>query len=179
MKSSDIVLSILIFILFGMLFTATKTTTKIKKIEKNWATYRCNPLVMPFVSLFGHDSTQNFMTCIQALQTKYMYDILEPVNYNITVLTVIGSQLAESVNSMRAFMNNLRNFISDIVKNIYNVILNLLIEIQRSLIWIKSVVSKMTGILTAISYNMKGGITTGESIGKGPPGILVKSLSKK
>lgn len=178
MKSTDINLSILIIMLFGVLITITKITSKIKSFEKNWSTNRCNPLIMPFVSLFGQDATQNFMSCIQMLEMKYMEDILTPYKENAKTLADIAKELASSVKAMRAFINKLRQFIAVIVSNIYGVILNLLIEIQRTLLWIKGVVSKMTGILTAISYNINGVITTGESIEKGPPGVLVKAISK-
>ena len=179
MNASDLKLTILIIMIFGLLIIVTKSSVKIKTFEKNWSTNRCNPLIMPFVSLFGQDATQNFMSCIQLLELKYLDDMLKPVTDNVTTLGEIATDLGTSVISMRLFIDRLRNFIAVIISNIYTVILNLLIEIQRTLIWIKGVVSKMTGILIAITFNMDGSITTGESMGKGPPGELVKSLSKK
>ena len=128
-------------------------SSKIRSVENNWEKYRCNPLIMPFVGLAGHDSSQNFIKCIQTLQTHNMGKILEPVEYNIKTIGVIGEQLKESLKSMNTLINNLRIFIADIVKNIYSIILNLLIEIQRSLLWTKGIVIKMTSLLDEISRN--------------------------
>ena len=151
MKTTDIGLSLLIIILFILLLTFSSMSSKIRSVENNWEKYRCNPLIMPFVGLAGHDSSQNFIKCVQSLQTYNMGKILEPINYNIKTLGVIGEQLKESLESINTLINNLRVFIADIVKNIYSIILNLLIEIQRSLLWTKDVVIKMTIVLDEIS----------------------------
>ena len=50
MKSSDITLTIFIVVLFILLFMVNILAVGIKNIENNWPTYRCNPVVMPFVA---------------------------------------------------------------------------------------------------------------------------------
>ena len=60
MDSYDITLTITIILLFIFLFVFNIFTIGIKNIKNNWPKYRCNPSVMPFASMFGHDSSQNF-----------------------------------------------------------------------------------------------------------------------
>lgn len=177
MKSIDIILSMLIIIFFAVLFGINKIISKTITIEKNWSKNRCNPIVMPFVSLFGHDAVTNFKSCIQMLEKKYMAEILAPYDANTTKLANEAVKINDSITITRNYINQLRDYIEIIVTNIYGVILNLLIEIQRTLIMIKNVVSKMTAVIGAISYSVKGLVKTGESVIDGPPGELVKSLS--
>ena len=151
MKSTDIGFSIMIIVLFALLISYSIISSKFVLVEKNWQQYRCNPLIMPFVSIVGHNSAQNFMDCIKTIQMGYMGEMLEPVNKNMIIIGNIGQELAGAVQSSRAFIYKLRKLISDIIINIYSVAENLLIEIMRSLILIKGIAVKMTSILTAIS----------------------------
>ena len=151
MKSSDIWMSILIIGLFIILLLFSLMSSNVNSIENNWEKHRCNPLVMPFVSLVGHNSSENFIKCIQSFQMYNMKKILEPIEYNMKIIGVIGERMTETISDINALINSLRLFISDIVKNIYRLILNLLIEIQRSLLSTKRVVVKMDYILSEIA----------------------------
>lgn len=176
MKSSDIFLTIFIIVVFIILMIVNILSVGIKNIEDNWPTYRCNPMVMPFAGIFGQDAAQNFTYCIQSMQSNYMDFLLQPLTYNLGVIGNIGTELTDSINSMRALVNNLRGFITDMIQNVFGVFLNILVEFQRILMEIKDMVGKMTGILMALLYTISGSITTMESVWNGPPGLLVKSL---
>ena len=85
MKSSDISLSIIIILIFILLYVFNILVVGIKNIKNNWPKYRCNPVVMPFASLFGQDPAQNFTYCIQTMQTNYMGYLTQPIHYNMSV----------------------------------------------------------------------------------------------
>lgn len=148
----------------------------IKNIKNNWPTYRCNPVVMPFASIFGQDPVTNFTYCIQTMQSSYMDYLLQPVNYNLSSVANIGSVITDSMNSARAFINNLRNFITDIIQNVFGVFLNILIEFQRIMVEIKDMVAKLVGILATLMYTVEGSMYTMQSTWNGAPGKMVKSL---
>ena len=44
-----------------------------EKIKKEWPNYRCNPTVMPFANVFGHDTMKNFTYCVQNLQSTFKF----------------------------------------------------------------------------------------------------------
>lgn len=177
MKSSDITLSLAIIIVFILLFMFNILSVGIKKIEDNWPTYRCNPVVMPFASIFNQDPVSNFTYCIQTMQSNYMDYLLQPVNYNLGSVANIGSVITEAINSARAFINNLRNFITDIIQNVFGVFLNILIEFQRIMVDLKDMVAKLVGILATLMYTIEGSMYTMQSTWNGPPGSLVRALS--
>ena len=176
MKSSDITLTIFIVVLFILLFMVNILAVGIKNIENNWPTYRCNPVVMPFASMFGQDAVTNFTFCIQTMQSNYMDYLMQPIHYNLGVMGNIGSIITDALNSARAFINNLRNMITEIVGNIFGVFLNILIEFQRMLVEIKDMMAKTSGVMAALMYTMDGSVLLAKSTWNGPPGQLVRGL---
>lgn len=176
MKSSDISLSLFIILVFVLLYVFNILAVGIKTVEQNWPTYRCNPVVMPFASVFGHDAGENFTYCIQTMQTNYMGYLMQPLNYNLDVISNLGAGITQALNDVRAFFNTLRDMVTNLVQSIFGVFLNILIEFQRLTLNIKDLFAKMMGILATLLYTLSGSIMTMESTWAGPPGQLVRAL---
>ena len=107
MKTSDITLTIIIFIIFILLYVFNILSVGIKQVSEDWPKYRCNPTIMPFASVFGHDPVSNFTYCIQNMQSNYMGYLMQPLQYNFSVLGGIGGTMTKSINDVRAFINNI------------------------------------------------------------------------
>ena len=176
MKTSDVTITIFIILIFILLYVFNVLTVGIKKIKEDWTLYRCNPAVMPFASVFGQDTTSNFTYCIQTMQSNYMSYLMQPLQYNLSVIGDIGANLTNSLNDVRAFFNNIRNFITDIIKSIFSVFLNILIEFQRITINIKDLFNKLIAIMVTIMYTLDGSIMTMNSAWSGPPGQVTRAL---
>jgi len=176
MKGSDIILTLLIFLIFVGLFMFNIFVTGMKDIKDNWPEYRCNPTVMPFASQFGADPTENFTYCIQNMQTGFMGYLLEPVNYSLSLVNSLGGEFTESIQSIRKVLNNIRNFISSIVQSIFGVFLNILIQFQKIIIAMKDMVGKIVGIITVLLYTMDGVIRTMRSAWGSPAGGVMRAL---
>ncbi len=147
-----------------------------QRIKDNWPVYRCQPLVMPFASLFGHNTSKNFSYCIQNIQTNFMSDLLKPVNFNIGILGGITSDLTDNLNQVRGFMSVFRFNLTDIFQNIFATMFNIMVEVQRTVINIKDMIGKMTGIMMTTLYLLNGSMLTMSSAWNGPPGGLVRAL---
>ena len=176
MKISDITLSIFIILIFVLLLVFNILLVGIKNIENNWPEYRCNPMVMPFASVFGQDTVSNFTYCIQTMQTNYMNYLMQPLNYNFNVINELGSGLTTAVNDIRAFFDNIRDMITSIIQEVFGVFLNLLVELQRLTINIKDLFSKIIRVLAVLLYTIMGSINTMQSAWAGPPGQMVQQL---
>jgi hypothetical protein len=174
--SGDIGKTILIFIIFILLYASNIWYVGIKQIKDDWPTYRCNPAYMPFASMFGHDTGENFTYCMQNMQSNYMETLLQPLNYNMGVQADMGTNLSGGLNGVRAFFDKMRNYTTSIVGNIFGVFLNLLIEVQRIIINIKDLFGKLVGIMTTLMYTLEGAMMTMESTWAGPPGQLTRAL---
>ena len=147
-----------------------------QRIKDNWPVYRCQPLIMPFASLFGHETGKNFVYCIQNIQTNFMGDLMKPVNFNMSILGGIASDLMSNLNAARGFMSVFRLNITDIFGNIFASMFNIMVEVQRMAVNIKDMMAKMAGIMMTTLYVLDGSIMTMTSAWSGPPGELVRAL---
>lgn len=181
MKASDIGLSVFIFLVFISLYVSNILAIGIENVKKNWTKYRCNPIVMPFASYIGPEGTsssENFTYCIQNMQTNYMQYLLQPVNYNLNVIGSVSSTLVDSINNIRKFFDYMRTQIISIIQSIFGVFLDIIIEFQRIIINIKDLFGKLVAILAAFIYLLDGSIKSMNSAWSGPPGQLVRAVSK-
>ena len=176
MNILDLTLAIFIILIFVGLFAFNLLTIGISKIKNNWPVYRCNPVVMPFASIFGQDAVTNFTYCIQTMQSNYMTYLMQPLHYSLDVIGKTGSNITDAINDVRAFFNNIRNFVINIVQSIFGVFLNILIEFQSVTITIKDMFSKMIGIMATLMFTLSGSIQTMTATWAGPPGQLARKL---
>ena len=144
----------------------------IKEIKDNWPTYRCNPLYMPL----SDDISKDFTYCVQNMQTNYMGNILQPINYNTTSLTNLAENFTEEINSIRKMFSQTRTFMGDIVENVFGVLLNMTIEYQKIFISLKDVMGKTIGIMTTLLFVLDGSFKSIQSLWNGPNGEIIKSV---
>lgn len=174
MKASDISRSILILFIFVLLYMFNILTVGLQQIKKDWPLYRCNPVVMPFAGMMGHDATQNFTYCIQNMQTNFMGYLLQPLHYNFDLVGNITSTISNAINDVRQFFYKLRSFIGNIVGSIFGVFLNVIVEFQRITINIRDIFGKLSGMLVVMIYSIGGTMMTAESWMDGIPGTMLK-----
>ena len=68
---------ILIIFIFTLLQLFLSLNIGISEIRNNWDKYKCNPGIMPFAHVFGHDTGKNFNECIKSSQANFMNSFLE------------------------------------------------------------------------------------------------------
>ena len=176
MNTSDLTLTVIIILIFILLYVFNILAVGIKKVEQDWPLYRCNPTIMPFASVFGHDTVSNFTYCIQNMQSNYMGFLFEPLHYNLGIIGSIATDITKNLSDVRAFFSNIRGFISDIVGGIFGVFLNILIEVQRLTMSIKDLFGKLTGIMATMMFTLSSSLMVMQSAWSGPPGELVRAL---
>lgn len=143
------------------------------QIAQNWQQYRCNPAYM---LLFSKNVNDDFVYCVQNIQTSYMGYLLQPLTQTTSQLTDVGIGISNDIQNVRGVVNNVRTFTTSIFENIFGVFLNLVIEFQRISIKIKDIMGKLIGVMTTLLYVLDGGQKTMASAWNGPNGQLVRSL---
>lgn len=147
---------------------------QLNDIKADWPKYRCNPIYMPLAD----NVDENFIYCIQSMQTNFMGFLLQPLTFITDSLSKMLGGFMDEVNTIRAMFNKIRTFLATIVQSIFGVFLNLIIEFQRITIGIKDLTGKLIGTMVTFMYMMDGSIKTMNSTWNGPPGQLVKTLGK-
>ena len=159
---------------FALYVAATYYLSSIQDIKDNWPLYRCNPMYM----FLADNVEQNFVYCIQSMQTSFMGHLLQPLTF---ITNSLGSMLGGfmgDIQNVRAMFNKIRTFFSSIIQSVFGVFLNLVIEFQKITIGIVDLIGKTIGIMTTLLYMLDGSIQTMQSTWNGPPGQLVQALGK-
>ena len=147
--------------------------SSIAEIKQNWPLYRCNPMYMGLAD----DVNQNFVYCVQNMQTDFMGFLLQPLIYILSGLSDLGGTLADNMNLGRNMIGNIRGFFTTIIQSIFGVFVNLIIEFQKIIGGIKDLIGKVVGIMVTVMYIMDGSVKTMQSTWNGPPGEAVRTLS--
>ena len=165
---------IYINIAFAIYIAGVFYFSQLAEIKANWPLYRCNPMYMPLAD----NMEQNFVYCIQSMQTNFMGYLLQPLTFLTGSLGgMLGSFMGE-INSIRAMFDKIRTLFSSIIQSIFGVFLNLVIEFQKITIGIKDLIGKTIGIMVSLMYVMDGSVKTMQSTWNGPPGQMVRALGK-
>jgi hypothetical protein len=141
-------------------------------IKANWPEYRCNPIYMPL----SDNLEQDFMYCIQTMQTNYMGYLLQPISYLLSGITSMGGDITNGLNDARNMISDIRTFFTSIIQNVFGVFLNIIIEFQKITIGIKDMIGKVVGTMVTLLYLIDGSVMTAQSTWNGTPGKLVRAL---
>ena len=161
-------------IAFAIYITGVFYYSQVAQIKANWPLYRCNPLYMPLAD----NLEENFVYCVQSMQTSFMGYLLQPLTFITNTLGGLLNNFMEEIQFVRAMFDKVRTFFSSIIQNVFGVFLNLVIEFQKITIGIMDLIGKLVGILVSIMYVIDGSILTMKSTWNGPPGQLVRALGK-
>ena len=155
-------ITIVIIILFVLIFTYISILNNLAPIRKNWSLEKCNPLYMPFAGFINNDSgtksnldytIENFNSCLGVISEDVAIIALDPINYLINLVT-------NSFSSMTSLFGNLAGYFSAVIATItlyvreaYQALLNGTISFMRVAEVIKDTFGKVTGIITAAMYS--------------------------
>jgi len=159
---------------FVLYIAAVFYYSQVAEIKANWPLYRCNPIYMPLAD----NMEENFVYCIQSMQTNFMGYLLQPLTFITGSLGGMLGNFMDEINNIRAKFDKIRTFFSSIIESIFGVFLNLVIEFQKITIGIKDLIGKTIGIMVSLMYVIDGSIKTMNSTWNGPPGQMVRALGK-
>ena len=75
----DLGSAVVIIFIFSIIHAVLAVSIGIANIKRNWDYYKCNPAIMPFAGVFGHDIGKNFNECVKANQVDFMSGFLDPI----------------------------------------------------------------------------------------------------
>lgn len=173
MTFSDWTRIILVLLIFALLHGFIILAVQYKNIKKNWPKWKCNPMVMPFAGVFGHDEFENFTQCIQTMQSDYMKYLLQPVNMDLSIIGEMGTAFTAGMAGGFDLITQIRSIMSNIFKAIYGAFYQLIVQIQLMFINIKDVFGKIAAIVSIFSKIILGLHDFMMSMKNGPPGQAI------
>jgi hypothetical protein len=126
------------------------------EIKENWPLYRCNPLYMPLAD----NVNENFVYCIQTMQSSYMEYLLQPIYFIVNVLGTTVGNLVGQINAVRAMFDKIRTFVPNIFTSMFGSVSTMTIEFEKISIGIRDLMGKIVGVVVTVMYILDGGIKT-------------------
>jgi len=160
----SLLVSILIILVFFVIWAYYKVMSDIKPIKNDWLNQRCNPKVIPFAGLINKPdgmsafefTGNNFVGCTQNILEKISGYALMPINYSVSLINGLMMSLLKSMEALRNVLNNVRNSTSDFSKDTLGRTLNIMIPFQQVVMSLKSIVGKAQGAMTGGLFTAMG-----------------------
>lgn len=95
-------------------------------IKENWVKYRCNPMYMPFSSMFDeeHTTSENFSFCTNAFAKEIFGYATDPVYKMFGMLTNLIKSILGDINHFLAYLAGMTNFILSFANQIFGKMFN-------------------------------------------------------
>ena len=158
MNNAWFVLLHMIIIAFVLLYAINKYFDA-GNIKKNWAEERCNPMIMPFASLFGYNTKENFNFCMGKVFDTQSMPMVGSIGSMFTKFTVLLTVIFDSISSLRNTVASLGGGINVVFQDFTNRISNFFFKLRISAIQIKSLIGRMYAIMFSVMYMGLSGIT--------------------
>jgi hypothetical protein len=165
---------IVILLIFGLLQIFIITSIGISNVRNDWDKYKCNPGIIPFAHIFGHDPGKTFNECIKSTQVDFMSAFLEPIYASMFTFAENGSRFTEIFEGLKLFGNNQDNAMGGFVTSAKNRIHSVGNELNKVYLDIDDTFSKLTSTLTILLYVVQTSIETGRLAWNEIPGTFMK-----
>jgi hypothetical protein len=163
LSSSVVIFAIITLILVGITI-AIFSFGNLAEISKNFAKYRCNPLMMPFAGQFGYDAKENFNFCITNILNNKAAEIFAPLYGILSQFTSILTVMMNATLGIRKLFSNFFLSVNSFIGNVRNRIQNLLLQIRISFLKMNNLMARVFGTMYAVIYMGTSALTAGNNL---------------
>lgn len=146
---------------------------QVDHIKKNWPKYRCNPIYMPVAGLVGDSVFNNFTKCTMKGFHDYAGFMMDPVMQEFDSISDTVGEIGGAMGDMRNMLASTRTGFMGIIGSVFGKILNTMSSIQFIIIRMRTLMSRIMGIMMSFMLIFYTGMQTGESVMNGP---IVKTI---
>ena len=152
------VLIFIIIIAFILTFGANKLFD-VRNVKNNWAEERCSPLIMPFASIFGFNTKENFEFCMGKIFNTHSMPFFGSIGQMFSHFTGLLTMIFDSISTLRNIIASLGGGINVVFQEFTERISNFFLKLRLSAIHIKTLIGRMYAILFSVMYMGLSGIT--------------------
>jgi len=143
-------------------------------IRDNWDNYRCNPLVMPFASYFGHNPSENLEGCL-SVSFKMFFDMLmAPFNGIMSMISGLLGNLVTQLNFIRNLTAPIREFVNFAVKSVFKKTENLMNVVMFTFLKMNDILKRVFANFRLMVYTLEATQMTLTSTWNGPIGKMAR-----
>ena len=131
----------------------------IQHIKDDWANQRCSPLIMPFASFFGANTSDNFEFCMGKIFTTHSQGYMGSVSGMFSGFTGLLQNIFDSIGSLRNTIASLGGGINVIFQEFTERISSFFFQLRMSAVRIKMLMGRLYATLFSVMYMGMSGIT--------------------
>ena len=175
----DLGSAVIIILIFMLLHFGIAASIGITNIQQNWQFYKCNPGIMPFAQVFGHDVVSNFNNCIKERQISYMTEyFLEPIYQSLSLLIQNGEIFTEIFEELKIFGNEHDSAVGQFSMSVGDALNNVSESISGAFSGINDVLNSIGTSFELMKLTNDGVVMTGTAAEGGLLGTLLGFISK-
>lgn len=176
----DKIMETVIFIIATLVAIVSSTylfaLAQVDHIKKNWSKYRCNPIYMPVAGMVGDDVFTNFTKCTMKGFHDYAGFMMDPIMAEFDTIGSTVEEIGGAMNDMRGMMASTRGGFMGIIGSVFGKLQNTMSSIQYIIIRMRTLMSRIMGIMMSFMLIFYTGMQTGESVMNGPIVKTIKAL---
>ena len=150
--------------------------SRVAYLKANWPQYRCNPIYMPVAGMVGDDVFTNFTKCTMKGFHDYAGFVMDPIMAEFDTVGSTVTEIGGALGDMRTMMSSMRGGFMGIIGSVFGKIQNLMGSIQYTIIRMRTLLSRIMGVMLSFMLIFYTGMQTGESVMNGPIMAVVKAL---
>ena len=150
---------ILIVLVIWIVIYGLSTLVNIQHIKDDWANQRCSPLIMPFASFFGANTTDNFEFCMGKIFNTHSQGYMGSISGMFSSFTGLLQNIFDSISSLRNVIASLGGGINVIFQEFTERISNFFFQLRMSAVRIKMLMGRLYATLFSVMYMGMSGIT--------------------
>lgn len=154
----------IITIIFIVVLVTVFLGGSLNNVLNNWPAYRCNPMIMPFAALYGHDATENFNYCMKNIFNSNAAAVLGPVYGLIAQFTNIAGTIAESANSFRYLIANLLKGMERLMQSYRDRFQFLIFSIRMSFLKMQTLMGRLHGSFYSLIFMGLSGLKAADNV---------------
>ena len=176
MGLGDLGNAFLIVLIFALLQLFITIITSLAEFKKVWNTYKCNPAIMPFATLLGHDPTTVFQECTAETQASFMSVFLDPIYTSLESFSDSGNIFLGLLDSIQIGLNDQQGQSFNIVRTIGDRVNVFSSNLNTTFITVSDTIVKLSGMMTIIYYLLQTTVQLGNALNKDAPGFVLQEL---
>lgn len=154
---------IFITVVFSGLWYLLNNTINIAEISANWPKYRCSPSVMPFASVYGYDTAENFQYCMKQIFQGQVGGVTGPFATILTTMTSSLMEILNNLNSLRVMIATLVGSIGKMMQEFVDRFKLAMSQIKLSGLKIQTLMRRLFGTFYAVIYMGLSAVMVGQN----------------
>jgi hypothetical protein len=152
---------ILLTIFLTIIWYSLSTIMDIAEISTNWQKFRCSPVVMPFASLYGYDTSQNFNYCLTTIFKGQVGGVTGPFATILATMTSSLMTFLNNLNSMRIMIATLVGGITKVLQEFTDRFKLLFSQIKLAFLKMQMIMKRLHGSFQSFIYLGLSAVQTG------------------